>query len=202
MNATTPGNRQPESPGWKPILTNVAIFQIAWFACVLGGAAGKPSVGIAVVTAAVAYHLYMARRPLPEAALLSLAALIGAFWDGQLIGHGWLVYPSGIVAEWIAPTWIIAMWVSFATTLNVSLRWLHGRYGLAMILGALGGPLAFYAGERLAGVQFSDPLVALSVLSAGWALITPTLVLAAGHLDGYASTNPHTPDTKPIRSHA
>jgi len=172
---------------WRPALVNLAIFQVCWLACVLTGAASLPLIGIAVVAAAVAYHLRQAARPWSEAALLTVAGLIGAAWDGQLAGYGWLVYPSGEFASWIAPSWIIAMWIAFATTLNVSLQWLRGRPGLALVFGAIGGPLAFYAGERLGAVEFTDPLIALSAQSAGWALITPVLVSIATRLDGYAA---------------
>ena len=179
--------RDAADPGWQAVLINFLVFQAAWFACVMSGAAGLPAVGIGVVAAVVLLHLVRARRPLSEAVLLAIAGAIGALWDGQLAGHGWLAYPSGMFAPWIAPNWIIAMWVAFATTLNVSLRWLHGRYGLAMLFGAVGGPLAFYAGERLGGVHFSDPLLALSLLAAGWALIAPTLIFLATRLDGYGA---------------
>lgn len=176
--------------GWRPVLINFALFQLCWFACVLSGAAALPAIGIGVVALAVIYHLSRATRRLPEAVLLLSAGLIGAAWDGQLAGYGWLVYPSGEFARWVAPSWIIAMWVSFATTLNISLRWLRGKPEFAVLFGAIGGPLAFYAGQRLGGVQFSDPLVALAALSAGWALITPVLVSLATRLDGFAGPTP------------
>lgn len=171
-------------PSWLPLLVNFALFQLAWFACVLSGAAGVPLIGVAVVAVVAGYHLRQARRPIAELALLVIAAFIGALWDGQLLGHGWLAYPSGVFSPWVAPSWIIAMWVSFATTLNVSLRWLHGRYGLALVFGAVGGPLAFLAGSRLDAVELVDPLLAMAVLSAGWALIAPVLVLTATRFDG------------------
>jgi hypothetical protein len=173
-------------PSWQAVLINLVLFQVAWFACVLGGAWGEPLVGIAVVAAVAAYHLAQARRPWAEAALLAAAGLIGATWDGQLAGHGWLVYASGELAPWVAPSWIIAMWIAFATTLNLSLRWLRGRYGLALLFGALGGPLAYVGGERLGGVAFPDTLVALAAIGAGWALISPALVWLASRLDGFA----------------
>ncbi|MFE8033151.1 DUF2878 domain-containing protein [Thiohalocapsa marina] len=167
------------------ILINFLLFQASWLACVLSGAHGWPLLGIAVVAIVVGYHLVRAHRPWAEAALLALAGAIGAFWDGQLVGHGWLIYPSGVFAQWLAPSWIIAMWVAFATTLNVSLRWLRGRAGWALLFGAIGAPLAYYAGARLGGVQFADPLIALLAVAAGWMLITPVLVALAGRLDGF-----------------
>ncbi len=175
------------NPSWRPVLVNLVLFQIAWFASVLTGAWAMPLVGIAVVAVVVAYHLMQARRPWVEAGLLLAAGLMGAAWDGQLAGHGWLTFASGEFAPWVAPSWIIAMWVSFATTLNVSLRWLRGRYWLALLFGALGGPLAYLGGQRLGAAAFPDPLLALVAIGVGWALISPALVWLASRLDGFAA---------------
>jgi hypothetical protein len=168
------------------LLTNFLIFQGCWLACVLSGAAGAPWLGIAAVGLAVTLHLWGATRPLAELALLSTVGLIGAVWDGLLSGFGWLVYPSGRFMDWIAPSWIIAMWIGFATTLNVSMRWLRRRYATAFFFGLVGGPLAFVAGARLGGVAFPDPVIALSAIAAGWSAITPMMIWLASQLDGFA----------------
>ncbi len=168
------------------ILLNLATFQVCWLACVLSGAAEHPWIGITVVALAAALHLYFARRPTVEFGLLLCVGAIGALWDGLLAGFGWLVYPSGHIVDWIAPSWIIAMWVGFGMTLNVSMRWLRGRYASAFFLGLLGGPLAFAAGARLGGVSFPDPLIAMVTLASGWSAITPILVWLASRLDGFA----------------
>jgi len=80
---------------------------------------------------------------------------------------------------------MVALWASFATTLNVSLRALHGRL-IASLLGAVGAPLAYYSGQKLGAVQMVNAGAALAVVAAGWALLTPLLLLAARRLDGYA----------------
>lgn len=154
-------------------LINVAAFQIAWFACVLGGARGMPWVGVAVTGLVAALHLFLAPAPGREAALLLVVGIIGALWDGLVMRLGFLHYPSGILVPWIAPVWIIAMWVGFATTLNVSLGWLRGRWYLAALVGALGGPLAYYAGMKIGGVTLPDPLAGLAVVAGGWAILLP-----------------------------
>lgn len=168
------------------LVVNVVAFQAAWLACVLGGAHGLPWTGVTVAALAAALHLTLAARPAREALLLAVAGCLGAWWDGFLAGAGWLVYPSGTFAQWIAPTWIIALWVAFATTLNVSLRWLRNRWYLAMGLGAVSGPLAFSAGAALGGVTFPDTFVAMAVLAAGWSFFMPVLVALAMRLDGFA----------------
>jgi len=78
------------------------------------------------------------------------------------------------------------MWGLFATILNVSLRWLRGRWLIAAIAGGLGGPLAYYGGHRLGALEFGDQSAALIALAIGWAVITPILMAVATRFDGYA----------------
>lgn len=165
--------------------TNFVLFQVAWFACVLGGAHDTPWIGPAVVAGAVAYHLSRAPNPKAEISLLAMAAGIGAAFDSALAATGWLSYPSGQWHPLLAPYWIVALWVAFASTLNVSLSWLKGRLLLAVAFGAVGGPLAFVAGARLGGVTLHEPALALTALAVGWATVTPTLLLIATRIDGW-----------------
>ena len=78
------------------------------------------------------------------------------------------------------------MWVLFATTLNVGMRWLHKSNLVAIAAGAIGGPLSFLAGERAGAVSFADPLFSLGVISIGWALLLPILVRVAARFDGHS----------------
>lgn len=167
-------------------LTNFVAFQIGWFACVLGGAHGWPLAGVGASAAVIARHLRAARAPVREGALLAAATLYGAVFDSTLVAAGWLAYPSGTHVAGAAPYWIVAMWPMFATTLNVSLRWLHGRAALAALLGASGGPLAFLGGEALGGVTFLERGPALAALAAGWAIALPVLGVLARRCDGFA----------------
>ena len=164
---------------------NFLLFQGAWLACVLGGAQGLPWVGPAAVAAVAAWHLARAGDATSEAGLLLLAAAVGTVFDSALVATGWLVYPSGQWHALMAPYWIIALWVAFATTLNVSLDWLKGRPALCVAFGALGGPLAYFAGSRLGGVSFTEPAAALIALGVGWAVLTPALVAASRRLNGW-----------------
>jgi hypothetical protein len=76
------------------------------------------------------------------------------------------------------------MWVLFASTLNVSLRWLRGRWIVAALLGATAGPLAYYAGAKLGGVVIAEPLPGFIALAAGWASFMPLLIKLSSRLDG------------------
>lgn len=165
-------------------LINFVLFQIGWFSSVLGGANGMPWLGPLAVLAVVAIHLRLAHRPLPELMLLLGCATIGAAFDSVLVANDLVGYSSGLFAASFAPYWIIAMYMSFATTLNVSLRWLRDRPLTAAVLGLVAGPLTYLGGAKLGGIKFLDQDAALIVLGAGWALMLPALLLAAKQLDG------------------
>jgi hypothetical protein len=57
------------------------------------------------------------------------------------------------------------------------LAWLRGRYVLDALLGAAGGPLAYYLGARLGAIAFPDPPgLGLAIVAAAWALAVPLLL--------------------------
>jgi hypothetical protein len=167
-------------------LLNILLFQVGWFACVLSGATQQPWVGALIAISIVSIHLL--RAPLAEAEfkLVLIAVGIGTVWDSLLVWLDWLRYSSGILIPNTAPYWIVLMWGLFATILNVSLRWLRGRWLIAAIAGGLGGPLAYYGGHRLGALEFGDQSAALIALAIGWAVITPILMAVATRFDGYA----------------
>jgi len=169
-----------------PVLVNFVAFQLGWFACVLGAAHGLPWAGTGVALAIVAWHLTRAARPRAEIGLVLIAAGIGALWDSGLSALGWIRYPSGVLIEGAAPYWIVAMWMLFATTLNVSLAWLRRNLPLAAVFGALGGPLAYLGGAKLGALTFGAQEAALVALALGWAVLTPLLLRLARPEAAYA----------------
>lgn len=170
------------------VIANFLFFQAGYFACVLGGAAGHPSIGPAVVLVAVTWHLARAGDRIPESLLLGLALVIGAVFESAITVSGWVEYPSGMVAPWLAPVWILALWLLFATTLNLCLGWLRHRPWLAVLLGGVGGPLSFFGGSKLQAVTLLEPVAVLATLAVSWAVMMPLLMWLAVRLDGWRST--------------
>jgi Protein of unknown function (DUF2878) len=168
------------------IVTNAVLFQCGWFACVLGAANGAPWIGLAAVGAVAAWHLARASERGPELSLLLLTLLVGMLFETLLAQTGWVRFEAGVVIAGAAPAWMAALWANFATTLNVSLRPLRDRLGLAALLGAVGAPLAYYSGSRLGALEMTAAVPALVAVGAGWLLLSPLLFLAARRLDGYA----------------
>jgi hypothetical protein len=168
----------------KAIIANAVTFQVGWLCCVLAGANHLPWLGTGVALLIVAWHIMSAADARRELSLILIAGVIGAVWDSLLVTAGWLQYPSGTLLQGTAPHWIIAMWLLFATTINVSLGWLKQRLVLAAVLGAVSGPVAYFAGYKLGGVQIPDLTVAMFVLGCGWALFMPLLLFISNLLDG------------------
>lgn len=175
-------------PSRAAIIVNALAFQFGWFACVLGAAHGLSWVGPVVVAALLALHLYITPHRLADLKLVLVAVIAGMAWDSLLLRLGWLSLSGTGADSLLAPLWIVALWALFASTLNASLRWLQPRPRLALVFGALGGPLAYVAGERIGAVELLAPVPALIGLALGWALFT--LVLSRLAHRWVAASNP------------
>ena len=168
------------------LAVNVLLFQIGWFACVLGAAYGLPWISLLAAGAIIGWHLARAAQPKRELALVAFAALVGGLFETVLVRAGWVRFETGMLFDDTAPYWMVALWSLFATTLNVSLRTLRPHLVLAALLGAIGGPAAYYAGARLGALELTAAGVALAAVGVGWAILAPLLLGAARRLDGYA----------------
>jgi hypothetical protein len=166
------------------LIVNFVVFQIAWLFSVIGGAQQMPWLGPVSVLVAVILHLRAARKPFEEVLLILACALVGAGFDSVLVAMGWVTYKAGLVSDYLAPYWIVTMWMLFATTLNVSMRWLRGKTKLAALLGFYGGPTSYLAGQALGGIVIVDQIAALSALAIGWAIMMPVLMSLSENLDG------------------
>ena len=77
----------------------------------------------------------------------------------------------------------MGVWTTFATLPNHSLAWHKKRLGLAALLGAVGGPLAYWAGVRLGAATFNWPLLpSLLLLAAIWGILMPGVMRLSSRL--------------------
>ena len=166
------------------LLINLAIFDVAWFSSVVGGAQEMPWLGPLAVLIALVIHLRAARNSTEEVLLILSCAIIGAIFDSALVASGWVTYKAGVFSDFLAPFWIITMWMLFATTLNVSMRWLRGKPWLAALFGLVGGPFTYLIGEKIGGIILSNHVAALVALGIGWAIMMPLLMWLSEQLDG------------------
>lgn len=167
----------------RHIIYNLVMFQLAWFFCAYGAAHDMPWLAFLVVAPVVIWHLSHARKKSQEARLLLCMVLMGLLLDQSLLSLGMLSFPdSGLPHGWLPP-WMLMLWLVFATTLNVSLRWTRASLGLRVLLGALGGPLAYTAGQHLGAIRLPHEASLLAIAFA-WALAFPLAIALACRYDG------------------
>ena len=157
---------------------NFAAFQLGWFACVLGGAQGRPWLGVVVVPFVLLLALRMSDDWRQELRIAVAAGALGAVVDTGLIAVGiFNPVPFGTPPP-LSPVWMVMLWVNQATTLNGCLAWLRGRYVLGAMFGAIGGPFAYLAGAKLgaAAIPSNGDLMYLAIT---WAVAFPALLALA-----------------------
>lgn len=166
-------------------IINFVFFQIGWFACVLGATKQMPWLGVGFLVIFIVWHISQAKQPTLEIVLLLIAVLIGGVYDQIMRHFNLLTYQSHGWSTALPAAWILALWAEFAMTLNVSLAWLKKRYVIATLFGAIGGPLAYVAAEKLGAVTINSLPASYIALALGWAIITPILVFLSLKLDGF-----------------
>ncbi len=160
-----------------PKLLNFILFQVGWFACVLPAAAGHPWVGPVLITFWVVGYSVWQREDRSASWVLLSALLLGYLFDSALVLIGIFSFPEQTHLGGPAPIWMAFMWVNLAATLNSCLDWLNGRYFLGALFGFLGGPLAYWGGQELGGMELSNPIWrSLMAIGLEWALAFPVLL--------------------------
>lgn len=162
-------------------ISNAILFQVAWFAAVLGAGKGMPWLGTAVLLPVLAINLYLIDKPRSELLLIISAAILGFIFDTALVAAGIFTPVQYLLPPPFSPVWMIGLWMNFAAALNVSLGWLKGKYLLASLFGAVGGPLAYYSGGKLGATVTLPDTQGIIVLAAGWGVITPLLYWLAAY---------------------
>jgi hypothetical protein len=167
------------------IVQNAILFQIGWFACVLSAANNLAWLGSLAAAGILTIHLRRAVDCITEMKMIALVTVIGILWDSALMRTEFYQFTDGVLIAGIVPYWLIALWAVFATTLNLSLRWLKHRKILAAALGFIAGPASYYAGHMLGAIEFSNTTMALMLTAIGWAVILPLIMTISEHFDGY-----------------
>lgn len=158
---------------------NLVLFQLLWFSTVFGAAAGD------LRAAAVVLVLYLAWGPLRGGSARAdlLVAVFGTLL-GLLVELFWIL--PGLIdyrlqpVGWLAPPWVLFLWVGLAVSFRYGLCWLQRRPVLASLFGASGGAVSMMAGLRMGAAEAPlgvIPLLTLYALS--WAALAPLLARVA-----------------------
>lgn len=152
------------------LLANAGLFQLGWFACALG--ARQPWL-LLIALACIGAHLRWIAKARNEWRVLVYVAACGWGVDSALMHLGLFSFPD---QQLLLPLWLALLWLLFASTLGYSLNWSARPWWLASLVGAVGGPMSYFAGSRLADVGL--PLgtwPSLLLIAMIWAVLLPGL---------------------------
>lgn len=167
-------------------IVEYAAFQLVWFVSAFGAARGLNGPGVGAALLLVAAHLYVSRSRVPEAIVVLVSAFVGFAAESLFVAVGVIRHAAVWSSSTLAPVWIVALWMAFATTLGATRR-LFGENAClkAAGLGAIFGPAAYLAGDRLGALELSSPIWhGLMVTSAVWALAFPALIAVSARPRG------------------
>lgn len=151
------------------LVANFILFQLGWLVSVVGAARGYPAAGVVYAAAwGALHHWYIRRRRFHELLLVLAGASLGFVVDSLLVLGGVIAFPAHASLGSPSTVWMVSLWVMFAMTLRHSLGWLRSRYLTAVLLGAVFGPLAYWAGSGIGAIHIGDE--ALPAIAAAWAL--------------------------------
>ncbi|MEL7240554.1 MAG: DUF2878 domain-containing protein, partial [Planctomycetota bacterium] len=133
-------------------VATLLIFKLCWLAIVFGAVWSEQWLGLAAITAFVAFEVIANRR----SGVLFPAVVVGLLGfavDNVYVLSGLMTFTEPGIAP--APYWMALLWVNFALIVEHGLLFLKGRPALAAVLGAIGGPSAYYAGVGLGLLEFT-----------------------------------------------
>lgn len=155
---------------------NFAAYQIIWLACVMGATRTWHWLGPALALAYAVWYVLRSAKPFAEIRLLLQVMLIGGLFDQLLLSLGWVIYPPSIWSPSLLPVWMWSLWLTFGTTLKLSLGWLAVRPQTAALLGAAGGTLAYLAGTRMGAITWTADVSLIGVIALGYGMLVPGML--------------------------
>lgn len=174
-------------------LINIVAFELCWIAVVWGAGSGLVWPGVSMMLVFFIANAWFSPSRRADLSLAAVALGLGVVVDTLFIHTGLVAYASPGPLAALAPVWILALWLGFSQTINHALSWLRSRVWLAAVFGAIGGPLSYWAAERVfQAAEFpSGMLAAMLALAIAWGLITPLLTLTASRLCGENAAKRH-----------
>lgn len=155
-------------------LFNFIGFYLGWWACAYLGIKDLSWYAIGVAFAFCSIHLYFTPNRKGELKFILFMASWGFIQDTLCAAAGVFHFPREPLGWIFSPPWLVSMWAMYATSFSTSMRFLVGRYKWAAVLGAVFGPLSYFAGGKLGILVFHPPEYMMIVISSVvWGIATP-----------------------------
>ncbi len=151
------------------VILNVILLNVLWLASVLG-AANKllwPAVLCLILLLAVTYIYEGLNKT--DRTLIIFSLVFGTVLDGLLQASGLLIYASPFHPfSWLPPLWIMFLWIGFAASIKVGMRWLVVNPVVGTLIMSIGAPISYYSASKIGGVELVHPFHAMLAIALGW----------------------------------
>ena len=161
------------------VVGNFILFQLLWFAAVLGAAAGQQWPAPLALLALLGWTQLTGGSVRADLRLVLIGLATGMVFEVLLLGGGLISYQL----QWwqyVPPLWILCLWAGFAQSFLYSMAWMRQRLLVAAVFGGVGSVMSMYAGLRFGAAQ--PPLGTVPLLVAyglGWSVLVPFLAWLA-----------------------
>ncbi|MBK8186171.1 MAG: DUF2878 domain-containing protein [Cellvibrio sp.] len=146
---------------------NLVLFQIGWFAAILGG----NLLAIFIILPALSWHFFYSHCKKDDVIALLICLIMGIGHDSLLLNLNLLIIPQ---QAHFPPLWLISLWALLGITLNHSLRWIYERPMIAAVLGTIAAPLSYLAGVKLSDAEWAGSLTQIIfIIAAIWIFLLP-----------------------------
>lgn len=147
-------------------LFNILLYQCIWIFSIFWG-----NIGACFGIALLLLHLTISKKRQADLRIMGSLLLIGLIVDGTLSQLNFFIFTTPGTP---IPFWLSVIWLGLAITPHHSLSWMKHKPLLSIFFGAIGGPLAYWAGVRLGAATFTNELLpSLAILACIWAIIWP-----------------------------
>ena len=162
----------------KKTLINLALFQVGWLVCVLGG----DVYAILFTLLALLLHQWLILDNQREWKLICVIVFCGCLWDVAMAQFGVIRFADAMLVG--IPLWLVCLWLLFAMTFMHSLLWLRRYLWLAVPMAAVFGPASYWFGANLTEAELRLPVIeSLAIMAAGWALLFPCGIYYAAKIN-------------------
>lgn len=151
-----------------PFLIDLAIFQAAWFACVLATLSPFPRILPLAGLTLVLVRVLLTQRIKHALPFLLACAILGVLGDALLVKLGFLGF-SPYPNLWGAPLWMVALWLNLGLMLHPLFSWFVDNCLRAMIGFSLGGLAAYYSGDKLSVLTLEKDWQSALAIAVEWA---------------------------------
>ncbi len=164
---------------------NMAFFQLAWPACVVGAAYGMIWPSVALVGLFAAWQLHPRNAHPNDRWLVLVFIATGLILDSVWIQNDVLQYNAAWPSEATTPLWLLMLWVALALSVNHSMRYFRQHWLRWSILLCFASPFSYWMAARLGAVEWLAPdWVVVLLLGPGWAIVVGALFALAKRMAG------------------